>query len=136
MKHLYITTTLVTFYLFASSVAFAQELGEFCWKERGSTCVLKLNVTQHNKFYSFVGNEICPDVARTAHATGSGYTNGGQVNFGLNFIAQEPGTDPAIPLSTYKYGLFGTINLADLFLSGQLDIVDEPANYDATACGS
>lgn len=133
MRKVFITQTLAALYFSASSVTFAQELGEFCWKERGSSCVLKLNVSQHNNFFSFIGNEICPDAARTSHATGSGFIRGDKVNIGINFIAQEPGTDPAIPL-TFKYGLFGTINLSDFLINGRLDVLDEPATFDATAC--
>ncbi len=67
MKKLWMTTALATCYFFSSTAVLAQELGEFCWNETNTLCALRLNATQHNSFFSFVGNEICPDEPSLSH---------------------------------------------------------------------
>ena len=137
MKKLWITTLLLTCCFFSSTSVLAQELGEFCWKETNTSCVLKLNATQHNNFYSFIGNEICPDVETLTHVNGSGYISDNQFNIGLTFISQFNFL-PAVSVTT-TYGLAGTINLPDLSFSGVTTItedVQKQANYVSAACES
>ncbi len=116
MKNLWITTALVTCYFFSSTPVLAQELGEFCWKETDTLCILKLNATQHNNFFSFIGNEVCPDEETLTHVNGSGFISDNQVNIGLTFISQFNFL-PAISV-TITSGLAGTINLPNLSFSG------------------
>lgn len=137
MKNLWITTALVTCYFFSSTAVLAQELGEFCWKEANSLCVLRLNATQHNNFYSFIGNEICPDEETVTHVNGSGFISDNQVNIGLTFISQSI-LLPAISFTT-TYGLAGTINLSDFSFSSAITVtedVQKQANYVSAVCDS
>ncbi len=137
MKKLWITTALVTCYFFSSTVVLAQELGEFCWKETNTLCILKLNATQHNSFFSFIGNEICPHESLLSHVNGSGFISDNQVNIGLNFISNVIFL-PAVSITTTS-GLFGTINLPDLSFSGVStfnDAEQKQANYVSAVCDS
>lgn len=137
MKNLWITTALVTCYFFSSTAVLAQELGEFCWKEADSLCVLRLNATQHNNFYSFIGNEICPDEETLTHVNGSGFISDNQVKIGLTFISQFNFL-PAVSVTT-TYGLAGTINLPDLSFSGVTTFtenVPQHTNYVSAVCDS
>ena len=137
MKKLWITTALVICYFFSSTAVLAQEFGEFCWKETNTLCVLKLNATKHNSFFSFIGNEICPNEPLLSHVSGSGFISDNQVNIGLNFISHF-GFLPAISVTTTS-GLFGTINLPGLSFSGVStinDAVQKQANYVSAVCDS
>ncbi len=120
MKKLWVITALVICYFFSSTAVLAQELGEFCWKQKNSQCTLKLNATQHNSFFSFVGNEICPG-GELSHVSGSGFISDNQVNIGLKFISES--TFPTeIPIIN-SFDLFGIINLSDLSFSSALTYV-------------
>ena len=123
MKKLWVITALVTCYFFSSTAVLAQELGEFCWIQENTQCTLKLNATQHNDFFSFVGNKICPN-GELSHVSGSGFISDNQINIGLKFISES--TFPTEIPETQNINtslLFDKINLSDLSFSSDLTYV-------------
>ena len=141
MKKLWVITALVICYFFSSTAVLAQELGEFCWKQKNSQCTLKLNATQHNSFFSFVGNEICPGGEFSdglSHVSGSGFISDNQVNIGLYFISIF-NIDPAISI-TIPSELIGAINLSDLSIIAVYDdnalLFLQQVNYASAVCDS
>ena len=138
MKKLWVITALVTGYFFSSTAVLAQELGEFCWKQENTQCTLKLNATQHNDFFSFIGNKICPsgESHGHGHVSGSGFISDNQVNIGLYFI-DAFNLLPAL-LVAISYELIGAINLSDLSLTGtttnNIDSTLQQENYVSAVC--
>ncbi len=139
MKKLWPIMTLVICYFFSSTTVLAQELGEFCWKETNTLCVLKLNTTQHNSFFSFIGNEVCPDGA-FSHVSGSGFISDNQVNVGLNVISEFRFLPEISVIISYE--LMGAINLSDLSFSAAktdtnaIQVTQQRANYISAVCDS
>lgn len=164
MRKFCISMGLLSAMAFTSSLtSAAQELGEFCWQSTRDSCVLRLQVTQHDNYFSFLGKQSCSgeykgnedfsglDISEVnSHVTGSGYVNGNQAKIGLNFIdftrisglnsSDWTGANVGDDYDSNN-SLFGEINLSDLSLIGKstnnnTQHNDEPPNYTNIACGS
>jgi len=126
---------------------FAQEIGEFCWQSNADSCVLKLQITQHNDYFSLNGKQICPADSSlfaysgfenvTSQVNGSGYIADGKVEVGLNLISSGyyPGeTNKSFAVTQLQ----GKINFSDLALNGvnisDVPPVPVPISYSNIAC--
>lgn len=147
MRKFSISMILLSAMVFTSSLtSAAQELGEFCWQSTKDSCVLRLQTTQNNNFFSFHGKQSCPDKSSlfagvefnnvNSHISGSGYTNGNVVEIGLHLISSGfyPGSSD---MSYAVTEILGNINLSDLSLAGT-SISNDPTlallSYNNVSC--